>query len=162
MDLADIEISTLQGERTTFGELQDGRTVLVVNVASRCGLARQYEQLERLQRSYGPGRFSVVGIPSNQFLQEFWHEDAIAEYCSNTWGVTFPLTEKVRLNGYRAHPLYQKLTQVPDSRGKGGRVAWNFEKFLISPRGQVNRFRSRTQPEAPEVISAIEEWLPVD
>lgn len=160
MDLADIEVVTLQGKRTTFGELQAGGAVLVVNVASRCGLAPQYEQLERLQKNYGSLGFTVIGFPSNQFLQEFRKDEAIAEYCSSTWGVTFPITEKVRLNGRGAHPLYQRLTQIPDAQGKAGRVAWNFEKFLISPAGEVKRFRPRTEPEAPEVISAIEEWLP--
>lgn len=160
MDLADIEITTLQGEKTTFGDLQAGRAVLAVNVASRCGLAPQYEQLERLQKSHGPRGFTVIGFPSNQFLQELRKDEAIAEYCSTTWGVTFPMTEKVKLNGSSAHPLYQRLTQTPDANGKAGKVTWNFEKFLISPSGEVKRFRPRTEPESPEIVSAIEEWLP--
>lgn len=162
MKLADIEITTLQGERTTFGKLQSGRTVLAVNVASRCGLSPQYEQLERLQKRYGCRGFTVVGFPSNQFLQELRKEEAIEEYCTTTWGVTFPMTEKIWVNGRKAHPLYQHLTQVADAQGKAGKVAWNFEKFLIAPSGEVKRFRPRTEPESSEIISAIEDWLPAD
>ncbi|MBB5475213.1 exopolysaccharide biosynthesis WecB/TagA/CpsF family protein [Cellulomonas hominis] len=159
MDLGDIEITTLRGERTTFGALTGGRVALVVNVASRCGLAPQYEQLEELQRTYGDRGFTVLGVPSNQFLQELGSSDAIAEYCSATWGVTFPMTEKVKVNGRGAHPLYRALTQVPDAGGKAGRVQWNFEKFLVHPDGSVRRFRPRTTPDAPEVVEAIEEYL---
>lgn len=159
MDLDDIEITTLRGERTTFGALTGGRVALVVNVASRCGLAPQYEQLEELQRTYGDRGFTVLGVPSNQFLQELGSSDAIAGYCSATWGVTFPMTEKVKVNGRGAHPLYRALTQVPDAGGKAGRVQWNFEKFLVHPDGSVRRFRPRTTPDAPEVVEAIEEYL---
>ena len=109
MDLSDIPVTTLRGEQTTFGALTDGKAALVVNVASRCGLAPQYEQLEQLQRTYGERGFTVIGFPSNQFLQELGSEEKIAEYCSATWGVTFPMTEKVKLNGKNAHPIYQQL-----------------------------------------------------
>ncbi|GAB3597131.1 glutathione peroxidase [Microbacterium tumbae] len=158
MNLDQIEITTLRGEPTTFGELRDGRVVLVVNVASRCGLAPQYEQLEALQREYGDRGFTVIGFPSNQFLQERGDAQAIAEYCSATWGVTFPMTEKVKLNGKGAHPLYRALTQTPDSEGKAGRVTWNFEKFLVHADGRIKRFRPTTPPDAPEIIQTIREW----
>ncbi|PJI95262.1 glutathione peroxidase [Luteimicrobium subarcticum] len=156
--LADIEVTTLRGETTTFGALTDGKVALVVNVASRCGLAPQYEQLEALQKQYGDAGFTVVGFPSNQFLQELGSQDAIAEYCSATWGVTFPMTDKVRVNGKNAHPLYQALKQTPDDDGKAGRVTWNFEKFLVHPDGRVRRFRPRTVPDDPAIVSVIEEW----
>lgn len=159
MSLHDIEVTTLRGETTTFGELVDGRVALVVNVASRCGLAPQYAQLEELQRTYGERGFTVVGFPSNQFLQELRSSEAISEYCSATWGVTFPMTEKVRVNGRHAHPLYQELTRTPDDAGKAGRVAWNFEKFLVHPDGRVRRFRPTVVPTAPEVLDAVEAWV---
>jgi len=132
----------------------------VVNVASRCGLAPQYEQLEELQKTYGPRGFTVLGFPSNQFLQELGSSEAIDEYCSTTWGVTFPMSEKVKVNGGGAHPLYKELKQTPDAAGKAGRVIWNFEKFLVAPDGTVTRFRPTTKPDAPEVIAAIEAALP--
>ncbi len=159
MGFKDIEVTTLRGEKTTFGQLTGGKVALVVNVASRCGLAPQYEQLEALQKTYADRGFTVVGFPSNQFLQELGSSDAIAEYCSATWGVTFPMAEKVKVNGRAAHPLYQELTKAPDADGKAGRVTWNFEKFLVNPDGRVKRFRPKVVPDAPEVIQAIEEWV---
>ncbi|WP_223626184.1 glutathione peroxidase [Microbacterium sp. EST19A] len=158
MDLQDIEVTTLRGEHRTFGELTGGKVALVVNVASRCGLAPQYEQLEELQRTFGDEGFTVVGFPSNQFLQELGSSDAIAEYCSATWGVTFPMTEKVKVNGRSAHPLYRELTQTLDADGKAGRVKWNFEKFLVNPDGRIKRFRPTTLPDAPEIVETIREW----
>lgn len=160
-DLDTSSVTMLDGRQTTFGELADGRVVLVVNVASRCGLAPQYEQLEELQRRYAERGFTVIGFPSNQFLQELRSSEAIADYCSTTWGVTFPMTEKVRVNGKNAHPVYRQLTAHPDAEGKAGKVAWNFEKFLVHPDGRVRRFRPRTAPDAPEIIRAIEEWTAV-
>jgi glutathione peroxidase len=158
MTLDDIEVTTLRGEHTTFGKLTDGKVALVVNVASRCGLAPQYEKLEKLQQTYADAGFTVIGFPSNQFLQELGSSDAIAEYCSATWGVTFPMSEKVKVNGRSAHPLYHELTKTPDAHGKAGRVTWNFEKFLVHPDGRVKRFRPTVQPDDPEVLAAIDEW----
>ena len=109
-----IPLTTLQGEDTTFGAYAD-KVVLVVNVASRCGLAPQYEKLEQLQRTYGERGFTVIGFPSNQFLQELGSAEAIDEYCSTTWGVTFPMMEKVKVNGRSAHPVYAELTKKPDA-----------------------------------------------
>lgn len=159
-ELADIQVTTIGGEQTTFGQLTDGKLALVVNVASRCGLTPQYEQLEELQKTYADRGFTVVGFPSNQFMQELGSEESIAQYCSLTWGVTFPMTEKVKVNGRHAHPLFQELTQNPDAEGKAGRVTWNFEKFLVNPDGEVKRFRPKTVPNDPAVIAAIEGWLP--
>lgn len=160
MQLADIPVTTITGEETTFGTLTDQRLALVVNVASRCGLAPQYEQLEALHRTYADRGFTVVGVPSNQFLQELGSASEIAGYCSLTWGVTFPMTARTKVNGRQAHPLYQELKQTPDADGKAGRVTWNFEKFLVSPQGDVKRFRPRTQPQDRVIVEAIEEWLP--
>ena len=107
--ISEIPLTTIDGSTTTLGDFE-GKVLLIVNVASRCGLATQYEKLEDLQKTYGDRGFTVLGFPSNQFLQELGSEDAIKEYCSVTWGVTFPMFEKVKLNGKNAHPLYKELT----------------------------------------------------
>jgi glutathione peroxidase len=158
MSLDEIPLTTLTGEPTTFGAYA-GKVRLVVNVASRCGLAPQYETLEKLQKTYGDRGFTVLGFPSNQFLQELGSQEAIAEYCSTTWGVTFPMFEKVKVNGRHQHPLYAELTKTPDASGKAGRVTWNFEKFVITPDGSVHRFRPHTVPDAPEIVELIEASL---
>jgi glutathione peroxidase len=157
--LTDIPLTTIDGEPTTLAAYR-GKVLLVVNVASRCGLTPQYEALEQLQRTYGDRGFTVLGFPSNQFLQELGSEAAIKEYCSTTWGVTFPMFEKVRVNGGKAHPLYAELTKTPDASGKAGKVQWNFEKFLILPSGQIHRFRPSVLPDDPEIVSLIEANLP--
>ena len=159
MTLNDIPLTTINNETTTFGEYAD-KVVLVVNVASRCGLAPQYEQLEELQKTYGDRGFAVLGFPSNQFLQELGSEDAIKEYCSTTWGVTFPMFEKVKVNGKSAHPLYKELKKTEDASGKAGRVSWNFEKFVVLPGGEVHRFRPTVLPDDPAIVSLIESSLP--
>jgi len=159
MDLNSIELTTLDGESTTLSQYSC-HVKLIVNVASRCGLAPQYEQLEHLQRVYGNRGFTVLGFPSNQFLQEFGSADAIKEYCSATWGVSFPMFATLRVNGRRRHPLYAALTEYPDTAGEAGKIKWNFEKFVVAPDGNVARFRPKTVPTAPEVIAAIEAALP--
>lgn len=158
MSLFEIPLTTIDGESTTLAQLSDG-PVLVVNVASRCGLAPQYELLEQLQREYGPRGLRVVGFPSNQFAQEYGSADKIKQFCSMSYGVTFPLMEKTRVNGKQAHPLYRALTEHPDQSGKNGRISWNFEKFVIDRNGTVSRFRPRTSPKDPAVIAAIEAAL---
>jgi glutathione peroxidase len=160
-DLLDAPVTTLQGERTTFGALTGGKPALVVNVASRCGLTPQYSQLEVLQEEYGPRGFTVLGFPCNQFMgQEPGTAEEIEAFCSTTYGVTFPLAEKTEVNGPEAHPVYQRLTETPDAAGEAGDVQWNFEKFLVDADGSVvARFRPRTQPDAPEVRTAIESLL---
>lgn len=159
MSLMDIPFHTIDGQETSLAAYR-GKVILIVNVASRCGLAPQYEKLENLQETYGDRGFTVVGFPSNQFLQELNTTDAIKEYCSTTWGVTFPMMEKVRLNGRSAHPLYTELTKNPDAAGKAGKVKWNFEKFVITPSGDVHRFRPTVEPDDPAIIGLIEEALP--
>ena len=120
MTIYDIPLTTIDGRETSLSEFGDN-VVLIVNVASRCGLTPQYEKLEQLQKTYGDRGFTVLGFPSNQFLQELSSEDAIKEYCSTTWGVTFPMFEKVRVNGKNQHPLYAELTKTPDRSGKADR-----------------------------------------
>ncbi|SFK41401.1 glutathione peroxidase [Geodermatophilus ruber] len=160
-DLLELPVTTLQGEATTVGGLTGGHAALVVNVASQCGLTPQYSQLEALQQELGPRGLTVLGVPCNQFAgQEPGTAEEIAGFCSTTYGVTFPLTEKLQVNGAGAHPLFQRLTEAPDATGEAGDVQWNFEKWLIDGNGEVRaRFRSRTQPDSPEVRHAIEEVL---
>lgn len=161
MTLKDITLTTLDGRTTTLAELSDGAT-LVVNVASKCGLTPQYTALEKLAKDYGDRGLTVVGVPCNQFMgQEPGTADEIQEFCSTTYGVTFPLLAKTDVNGADRHPLYTELTKATDPDGEAGDIQWNFEKFLVSPGGDVvRRFRPRTAPDAPEVITAIEAVLP--
>ncbi|PTW91516.1 glutathione peroxidase [Microbacteriaceae bacterium MWH-Ta3] len=158
-NLYGIDVVTLAGETTTLEQYR-GKVILIVNVASRCGLAPQYQKLEELHTKYADRGFTVLGFPSNQFLQELGSNDAIGEYCSRTWGVTFPMFDKIKVNGKNRHPLYAELTQHPDSLGIAGRVAWNFEKFLVLPNGEVHRFRPTTQPDDSAIVSLIEAHLP--
>jgi glutathione peroxidase len=160
MALSDLPVTTLDGESTTLGALASG-PALIVNVASKCGLTPQYEGLERLQQKYAERGFTVIGVPCNQFMgQEPGTAEEIKTFCSTTYGVSFPLLEKSDVNGDTRHPLYAELTQVPDTEGEAGDIQWNFEKFLISPDGTVAaRFRPRTDPEADEVVAAIEQNL---
>jgi glutathione peroxidase len=154
-----IKFTTIDGKKTSLADFGD-QTLLVVNVASKCGLTPQYSQLEELQKQYGDQGFTVIGFPCNQFLgQEPGSTDDIKEFCSTTYGVTFPLMDKTRVNGIRKHPLYAALTREPDADGNAGKVKWNFEKFVISPDGEVSRFRPKVKPNAPEVIAAIERGL---
>ena len=160
-DLLGTPVTTLQGEATTLRDLTGGGAALVVNVASRCGLTPQYTQLEALQQEYGGRGLTVVGVPCNQFAgQEPGTAEEIAGFCSATYGITFPMTEKLEVNGPGAHPLFQRLTEAADAAGEAGPVAWNFEKWLVGADGEVAaRFRPATQPDAPEVRLAIEEVL---
>ena len=155
MDLTKIELEMLDGTTKKFGDVA-GKVTLVVNVASRCGLTPQYEALEALQKKYGSKGFAVVGMPSNQFFQELASSDDISSYCSTTWGITFPMTAKVKVNGRGRHELYKELVKAKDSAGLAGPVLWNFEKFLIMPDGSIKRFRPNTKPDDAEIISAIE------
>jgi len=160
VSIRDIPLTTIDGSTTTLADLGD-KAVMVVNVASRCGNTPQYEKLEELQKQYEDRGFTVLGFPCNQFMgQEPGTAEEIQEFCSTTYGVTFPLMEKTRVNGWHKHPLYAELTQVPDAEGRAGRVKWNFEKFLIAADGTVSRFRPSTQPDDPTIIEAIEKALP--
>jgi glutathione peroxidase len=159
MSIQETELTMLDGTVASFSQLS-GKVVLVVNVASRCGLAPQYEALEALQKKYGSRGFTVLGMPSNQFLQELKKSEDIAEYCSTTWGVSFPMTQKIKVNGKDRHSLYKELVKTEDQSGKAGPVAWNFEKFLILPNGQVHRFRPTVKPDSSDIVSLIEANLP--
>jgi glutathione peroxidase len=160
MALYDIPIHTLQGDDAKLGDYK-GKTLLLVNVASKCGLTPQYEGLERLQKTYGDRGFSVIGFPSNQFMgQEPGTPEEIAQFCSATYGVTFPLMEKIDVNGEDRHPIYAELTEKEDAEGKAGDITWNFEKFLVSPQGKVvARYRPQVEPEDPTVVGDIEAQL---
>jgi glutathione peroxidase len=161
MSLYDIPLKTLHGEDTTLAE-HKGKALLLVNVASKCGLTPQYTGLEHLQKTYGDRGFTVLGFPCNQFGgQEPGTAEEIETFCSMTYGVDFPLYEKIDVNGDTRHPLYQQLTEVPDAEGKAGDVTWNFEKFLVSPEGEVvARFRPLVEPGAPELVEKLEQTLP--
>jgi len=160
-DLYDIPIHTLQGEASSLAPFK-GKALLLVNVASRCGLTPQYAGLQKLQDTYGAKGFSVLGFPCNQFLeQEPGTADEIAEFCSVNYGVTFPLFEKIEVNGPGRHPLYEELTATADGEGTAGDIQWNFEKFLVSPDGAVvSRFRPGVEPEDPGLVRALEGALP--
>jgi len=155
MSVFDIEIASLAGEPGELARLR-GKPALIVNVASRCGLTPQYAGLERLAETY-PG-LTVLGVPCNQFGgQEPGTAEEIAEFCSTTYGVTFPLTEKIEVNGPGRHPLYSAIVDTPDEEGHTGDIRWNFEKFLVDGDGSVvARFGPRTQPESAELVAAIE------
>ncbi|WP_449282852.1 glutathione peroxidase [Leucobacter sp.] len=160
MKLREIPLTTIDGDTTTLAEYAD-RAVLVVNVASRCGLTPQYTKLEELQRRYGDRGLTVLGFPCNQFMnQEPGDAEEIKTFCSTSYGVTFPLMAKVRVNGRRKHPLYELLHEVPDAAGRTGRVKWNFEKFVVAPDDSIARFRPTVEPDDPAVIDAIEAALP--
>lgn len=154
-----IPFQTADGDTRTIAEV-GADVVMVVNVASKCGNTPQYEQLEQLQRTYGDRGFTVLGFPCNQFMgQEPGSMEQILEYCATTWGVTFPILDKVKVNGSKAAPLFQALRETPDAEGKAGRVAWNFEKFVLTPDGAVHRFRPPVKPDDPAIVSVIESAL---
>ncbi|MFL6053499.1 MAG: glutathione peroxidase [Actinoallomurus sp.] len=161
MTIHDVDIERLEGGSADLGQYR-GKTVLLVNVASKCGLTPQYEGLQRLQETYADRGFTVLGVPCNQFAgQEPGTPEEIAQFCSTTYGVDFPLTEKVDVNGEHRHPLYAELVTVPDASGYTGDIRWNFEKFLIGPDGTVvARFDPRMEPDTDEVVGAIERSLP--
>jgi glutathione peroxidase len=157
----DAALHTLQGAPTRLADFQ-GKALLLVNVASRCGLTPQYTALEKLHEKLAPRGFSVIGFPCNQFgAQEPGTPEQIQAFCSTTYGVTFPLTEKIEVNGAGRHPIYQQLTQVADAAGHKGDIRWNFEKFVVSADGtKITRFDPRTAPDDPAVLAAIEAGLP--
>ena len=162
MTILDIPVKTLAGQDSSLGSTAPGSALLVVNVASKCGLTPQYTALEKLHEQFAARGLAVVGFPCNQFGgQEPGTAEEIAEFCSTTYGVTFPMFEKIEVNGAGRHAIYDVLTAAPDTGGEAGDIQWNFEKFLVRPDGTVAaRFRPRTEPDAPEVLAAIEASLP--
>jgi glutathione peroxidase len=163
MSTLEHKISRLDGTPTTLGEITGGRPALIVNVASKCGLTPQYAKLEQLHETYAARGFTVVGVPCNQFGgQEPGSAEEIAEFCSATYGVTFPMTEKVDVNGDNQHPLYAELTLVPTTGGTPGDITWNFEKFVLDAHGvPMSRFAPNIEPDDPKVLEAIEYVLQV-
>jgi glutathione peroxidase len=161
MAIYDHPIHSLDGSDADLSDYSD-KVALLVNVASKCGLTPQYEGLQKLQDTYGERGFTVLGFPCNQFLeQEPGTADEIQEFCSVNYGVTFPLYEKIEVNGDKRHPLYAELTEASDAEGAAGDIQWTFEKFLLSPDGEVvARFRPTVEPEAAEITEAIEANLP--
>jgi glutathione peroxidase len=156
----DIPLRTLTGGSSSLRDYR-GKALLIVNVASKCGLTPQYAGLQALQERYEDRGFSVLGFPCNQFgAQEPGTPEQIEEFCQANYGVTFPLFEKLSVNGPDRHPLYAELTAVADDKGKAGDIEWNFEKFVISADGAVRRFRPKTQPDDPALVGAIEAGLP--
>ncbi|MCR2765184.1 glutathione peroxidase [Microbacterium sp. zg.B48] len=159
-DLRSIPFDTADGGTATLADYGD-QVVLIVNVASKCGLAPQYEQLEELQRTYGDRGFTVLGFPCNQFMgQEPGSMEEILEYCATTWGVSFPILDKVKVNGGKAAPLYKALKKADDAEGAKGPILWNFEKFLVTPGGDIHRFRPKVKPDDPAIVELIESNLP--
>ena len=162
MSLHELEVQTLNGTRTTLGAIAKGKVALIVNVASKCGLPPQYAGLEALHEDLAAKGFTVIGVPCNQFKgQEPGSAEEIAQFCSATYGVTFPLREKVDVNGPDRAPLFEQLVQAPDAEGAAGDVQWNFEKWLLSPEGEVvARFRPLVDPADPALREAVEAALP--
>ncbi|MFY1653642.1 glutathione peroxidase [Solwaraspora sp. WMMB762] len=161
MGIYDIPLTTLAGQPGSLGDFA-GKALLVVNVASKCGLTPQYAGLEQLHERYADRGFSVVGFPCNQFGgQEPGSAEEIQEFCSATYGVTFPMFAKIEVNGPGRHPVYAELTETADADGTAGDIQWNFEKFLVAPDGRVaGRFRPRVEPTDDAVVAAIEAQLP--
>jgi glutathione peroxidase len=160
VSIYEIPLTTLDGKPASLAE-HSGEVMLAVNVASKCGFTPQYTALQELYDTYGDKGFTVLGFPCNQFLfQESGSEEKIVQFCSTTYGVTFPMFSKIKVRGSGQHPLYAELTKAADAGGKAGNVKWNFEKFLVGRDGQVtSRFRSKVKPEDPEVTGAIESAL---
>jgi glutathione peroxidase len=161
MSIYDVSINRLDGTPADLRDY-DGKAVLVVNVASQCGLTPQYTGLEQIHEQFADRGFTVLGVPCNQFgAQEPGSAEEIATFCSTNYGVTFPVTEKVEVNGDDRHPLYRQLVDVPDADGHTGDIRWNFEKFLVAPGGEVvARFNPMVEPTADEVVEAVEKALP--
>jgi len=160
MSVYDVPLKSLDGDPGVLAE-QKGKVALLVNVASFCGLTPQYEGLEALYERFGAQGFSVVGIPCNQFgAQEPGTADEIKTFCSTSYGVQFPLTEKVEVNGDNRHPLYKQLTETADGEGHSGDIRWNFEKFLVSRDGDViARYSPMVEPGNDELVGSIEKAL---
>jgi glutathione peroxidase len=160
MSVYDIKINSLEGEPDLLGA-QRGNVSLLVNVASFCGLTPQYEGLQALHDRFGAHGFSVIGIPCNQFgEQEPGTPDEIRTFCGSIYGVKFPLTEKIEVNGEGRHPLYRALTAVADAEGHAGDIRWNFEKFLVSRDGEVlARFSPIVDPANVDLVGSIDKAL---
>ena len=154
----DCEVENADGTTKNLSEFK-GKTILIVNVASKCGLTPQFDQLEELQKKYASKNFTILAFPSNQFFQEPKNDTGIAEYCRATWGVTFPVFKKVKVNGKKSPKLYELLRNVEGADGYSGKIRWNFEKFLITKDGTIHRFPPTTKPNDPAIVSLIEQSI---
>ena len=161
MTVFDVEIDSLTGEPADLARYR-GNALLIVNVASKCGSTPQYTALESLAEEFADRGLVVLGAPCNQFGgQEPGTAAEIAEFCATTYGVTFPLTEKIDVNGPARHPLFAQLVDTPDTDGEAGDVRWNFEKFIVTADGTPTaRFRTAVQPNSPDLREALEKALP--
>ena len=161
MSFYENKFNTLKGQPADLSEYK-GKALLVVNVASKCGLTPQYEGLENLHEKYGARGFEVLGFPCNQFMgQEPGTAEEIREFCDTSYHVQFPLFEKIDVNGDQQHPIYAELEQTADADGEAGDVKWNCEKFLVAADGSVvGRFRPQVTPDDPALVAAIEAQLP--
>ncbi len=159
-DLREIPFQTADGGTATLSDYS-GKVLLIVNLASKCGLTPQYEQLEKLQRAYADRGFTVLGFPCNQFGgQEPGSMEEILDYCSMTWGASFPVFDKIKVNGGKAAPIYKALKKAKDLEGRKGPILWNFETFVLTPSGDVHRFRPQLKPDDPAIVEVIEAHLP--
>ncbi|MBA3819053.1 MAG: glutathione peroxidase [Deltaproteobacteria bacterium] len=156
-----VPIKTLDGKLAKLADFK-GKALMLVNVASKCGLTPQYATLEALQKKYAAQGFTVIGFPCNQFGgQEPGTAEEIEQFCSTTYGITFPMMEKIDVNGPGRHEIYKALTPLKDTKGEDGDIRWNFEKFVVSADGtQITRFSPKTKPDDPAVIAAVEAALP--
>jgi glutathione peroxidase len=156
----DFQVKSIDGKAVDLGVYR-GKVLLIVNVASKCGLTPQYEQLQALYKKYEPRGFAVLAFPCNQFgQQEPGTPDEIKQFCKVNYGVTFPLFEKIEVNGDGATPLYKYLTSLQTKPSGPGKITWNFEKFVVGRDGQVvARFAPRTKPDDPELLKVIEAEL---
>ncbi len=161
MSILEAKIARLDGTPSTLGEITGGKPALLVNVASKCGLTPQYAGLEELHEQHAGRGFTVVGLPCNQFRgQEPGTAEEIAEFCSATYGVTFPMTEKIDVNGEERHEIYRALVETPNESGEAGDVTWNFEKFLVDGAGVVvARFSPGVEPGDPRLVAAVQAQL---
>ena len=159
-DIYDIPVQRITGEPTSLGEYR-GKVLLAVNVASKCGLTPQYEGLEALFRAKAPAGLEVLGFPANNFLgQEPGNEAEIADFCTTTFDVTFPMFGKIDVNGPNRHPLYAFLTGEPTTPDGPGDIRWNFAKFLVDRDGKVvARWAPTTAPASEDVVGALEKAL---
>ena len=160
MTLPQVELTTIDGKTASLADYR-GKVLLVVNVASKCGFTPQYAGLQRVYEQYADRGFTILGFPCNQFLfQEPGSSEDIAQFCSTSYGVTFPIFEKIKVRGRGQHPLYSELVKKKDAAGKAGGVKWNFEKFLVGRDGEVlGRVRTKMEPDDPEILGAIETAL---
>jgi glutathione peroxidase len=161
LQMWNVPLKTLDGKPAKLADFK-GKALMLVNVASKCGLTPQYTTLEALQKKYGPQGFTVIGFPCNQFGgQEPGTAEEIQQFCSTTYGITFPIMEKIEVNGPGRHEIYKALTPLKDTKGKDGDIRWNFEKFVVSADGtHITRFHPKTEPDDPAVIAAVEAALP--